>query len=63
MRVHGQGPVMKVPSVRAGHARAEAPTHPSQQATVKTHVSAIIAKLGVQDRVGAAVYTLQHNLV
>ena len=54
---------MKVPSMRAGHARAQAPTHPSQQATVKTHVSAIIAKLGVQDRVGAAVYTLQHNLV
>ena len=33
------------------------------EATVKTHVSAIIAKLGVQDRVGAAVYALQHNLV
>ena len=31
--------------------------------TVKTHVSAIIAKLGVQDRVGAVVYALQHNLV
>ena len=33
------------------------------EATVKTHVSAIIAKLGVQDRVGTAVYALQHNLV
>ncbi len=26
VRVHGQGPVMKVPSIRAGHAWAEAPT-------------------------------------
>ena len=33
------------------------------EATIKTHVSAIIAKLGVQDRVGAVVYALQHNLV
>ena len=33
------------------------------EATVKTHVSAIIAKLGVQDRVGAVVYALQHNLI
>ena len=32
------------------------------EATIKTHVSAIIAKLGVQDRVGAVVYALQHNL-
>ena len=33
------------------------------EATIKTHVSAIIAKLGVQDRVGAVVYALQHNLI
>ncbi|WP_223912355.1 response regulator [Actinomyces capricornis] len=33
------------------------------EATIKTHVSAIIAKLGVQDRVGAAVYALRHNMV
>ena len=33
------------------------------EATIKTHVSAIIAKLGVQDRVGAVVYALQHNLM
>ena len=33
------------------------------EATIKTHVSAIIAKLGVQDRVGAVVYALRHNLV
>ncbi|WP_127841197.1 response regulator transcription factor [Actinomyces wuliandei] len=33
------------------------------EATVKTHVSTIIAKLGVPDRVGAAVYALRHNLV
>ncbi|WP_167150445.1 response regulator transcription factor [Actinomyces sp. ZJ308] len=32
------------------------------EATIKTHISAIIAKLGVQDRVGAVVYALQHNL-
>ena len=32
------------------------------EATIKTHVSAIIAKLGVQDRVGAVVYALRHNL-
>ena len=33
------------------------------EATIKTHVSAIIAKLGVQDRVGAVVYALQHKLI
>lgn len=33
------------------------------EATIKTHVSTIIAKLGVQDRVGAAVYALRHGLV
>lgn len=33
------------------------------EATIKTHVSAIIAKLGVQDRVGAAVYALRHNMM
>lgn len=33
------------------------------EATIKTHVSTVIAKLGVQDRVGAAVYALKHNLV
>lgn len=33
------------------------------EATVKTHVSTIIAKLGVQDRVAAAVYAVRHNLV
>lgn len=32
-------------------------------ATVKTHVSTLIAKLGVQDRVGAVVYALRHGLV
>ncbi|MBW3069397.1 MULTISPECIES: response regulator transcription factor [unclassified Actinomyces] len=32
-------------------------------ATVKTHVSALIAKLGVQDRVGAVVYALRAGLV
>ena len=33
------------------------------ETTVKTHVSAIIAKLGVQDRVGAVVYALRNGLV
>lgn len=33
------------------------------EATVKTHVSMVISKLGVQDRVGAAVYALKHDLV
>ena len=33
------------------------------ETTVKTHVSAIIAKLGVQDRVGAVVYALSNGLV
>ncbi|WP_273166575.1 response regulator transcription factor, partial [Actinomyces israelii] len=33
------------------------------QATVKTHVSALIAKLGVQDRVGAVVHALRNRLV
>lgn len=33
------------------------------ETTVKTHVSSIIAKLGVQDRVGAVVYALRHGLV
>lgn len=33
------------------------------EATIKTHVSTIIAKLGVQDRVGAAVYALRHYMV
>ena len=33
------------------------------ETTVKTHVSAIIAKLGVQDRVGAVVYALRNELV
>lgn len=32
------------------------------EATVKTHVSTLIAKLGVQDRVGAVVYALRHGL-
>ncbi|MDO4900372.1 response regulator transcription factor [Actinomyces sp.] len=32
-------------------------------ATVKTHVSTLIAKLGVQDRVGAVVYALRTGLV
>ncbi|WP_103062482.1 response regulator transcription factor [Actinomyces qiguomingii] len=32
-------------------------------ATVKTHVSTLIAKLGVQDRVGAVVYALRAGLV
>ena len=33
------------------------------EATIKSHVSAIIAKLGVPDRVGAAVFAMQHGLV
>nr|WP_243118582.1 LuxR C-terminal-related transcriptional regulator [Actinomyces wuliandei] len=33
------------------------------QATVKAHVSAIIAKLGVRDRVGAVVYALNNHLL
>lgn len=33
------------------------------EATVKTHVSTIIAKLGVQDRVGAVVHALRTGLV
>jgi DNA-binding NarL/FixJ family response regulator len=30
--------------------------------TVKTHVSAILAKLGVQDRTQAALYAVRHHL-
>lgn len=33
------------------------------EATVKTHVSAVIAKMGVQDRVGAVVHALRSGLV
>ena len=33
------------------------------ETTVKTHVSALIGKLGVQDRVGAIVYALRNGLV
>lgn len=33
------------------------------EATVKTHVSTLIAKLGVQDRVSAAVYALRHGIL
>mgnify|MGYP000014993745 FL=1 len=33
------------------------------EATVKTHVSALIAKLGVQDRVGAVVHALRNRIV
>ncbi|PHP53411.1 response regulator transcription factor [Actinomyces ruminis] len=32
-------------------------------ATIKTHVSTLIAKLGVQDRVGAVVYALRAGLI
>ncbi len=32
------------------------------EATVKTHVSVVISKLGVPDRVGAAVWAYQHGL-
>lgn len=31
--------------------------------TVKTHVSRILAKLGVRDRIHAVVYAHQHGLV
>ena len=33
------------------------------KATVKTHVSTLIAKLGVHDRVGAVVHALRNRLV
>ena len=33
------------------------------EATVKTHVSTLIAKLGVHDRVGAVVHALRNRLV
>ena len=32
------------------------------EATVKTHVSTLIAKLGVHDRVGAVVKAVRHGL-
>ena len=33
------------------------------EATIKTHVSALIAKLGVQDRVGAVVHALRNRII
>ena len=33
------------------------------ETTVKSHVSNILSKLGVQDRTQAAVYALKHGLV
>ena len=33
------------------------------EATIKTHVSTVIAKMGVQDRVGAVVQALRNGLV
>ena len=31
--------------------------------TVKTHVSSILAKLGLADRTQAAIFALQHHLI
>jgi DNA-binding NarL/FixJ family response regulator len=33
------------------------------EATVKTHVGSIFAKLGVRDRAGAIVFAYQHGIV
>ena len=33
------------------------------EATIKTHVGAIFAKLGVRDRAGAIVFAYQHGIV
>ena len=33
------------------------------EATVKTHVSHVFAKLGVRDRAGAIIYAYDHGLV
>jgi DNA-binding NarL/FixJ family response regulator len=49
--------------VARGHSNREiARSLGVSEKTVKTHVSSVLAKLGVQDRTQAAVYAVRHGL-
>ena len=50
--------------IAAGYSNREIADRLSiSEATVKTHVGSVFAKLGVRDRAGAIVFAFQHGLV
>jgi two-component system, NarL family, response regulator LiaR len=49
--------------MRATRPESDRPAAVVSEETVKSHVSAILAKLGLSDRTQAAIFGLQHHLV